>query len=233
MLTQFIAIDGPAGVGKSTTTRAVAKRLGMPCLDTGALYRAAAWIAIHKDVDLANHQVVARVVENAKLIFFGAESETRIWIDGCEITEDLRKPEITKVVSTVCEIPAVREHLVKLQREWAHRGFGVMEGRDIGTVVLPEAPLKIYMTARPEMRAQRRAKEEGIQDDPKALEKLTKQLKERDRRDTERDDSPLRQAKDAVLIDNSDLTFDEQVTTIIRMASEKFGTTLYGASGRP
>ena len=232
MIPQFIAIDGPAGVGKSTTARAVAKRLGLPYLDTGALYRAASWIAKRRDIDLNNHQVVTRAVENARIVFLEGESATRVWIDGQEITNSLRTPEINQAVSSVCEIPAVRQHLVKLQREWAERGFGIMEGRDIGTVVLPNAGLKLYMTARPEIRAQRRGKEEGISDDPKALAKLAEELRVRDKRDMKRDDSPLRRARNAVLIDNSDITFDEQVTMIIRLASERFGAKLYGASDR-
>lgn len=233
MIPQFIAIDGPAGVGKSTTARAVATRLGLPFLDTGALYRAAAWITGHRDIDVTNHQAVVRAVENARITFLEGDSATRVWVDGKEITDRLRTPETTKAVSSVCEIPALRRYLVGLLRDWAKRGFGVMEGRDIGTVVLPNAGLKVYMTARPEVRALRRGKEEGLSDNPKAIEKLEKELQLRDRRDMEREDSPLRQAKDAVLIDNSDLSFDEQVTMIIRLAAERFGAMLYGASSRP
>lgn len=226
----LIAIDGPAGAGKSSTAKAVAKRLGLPYLDTGALYRAAAWQVRHKGIDPKNSSAVARMIEKTDFIFLEDESGTRIWINDKEITNELRSPELSKFVTDVCEVSEVRTNLVALQRKWAMRGMGVMEGRDIGTVVIPDAGLKIFMTARPEIRALRRGRELNIADDPSALAKLSEDIRVRDARDAGRDDSPMRPAEDAVMLDTSDLTFDEQVDKIIRLASERFNIKVYGTN---
>ena len=228
----LIAIDGPAGSGKSTTAQSVAKRLGIPYLDTGALYRAAAWAARERGIDPRNAAGIARLVENVVMTFAQGDSGTRIWVDGREVTGELRTPAVTKLVSPVCEIHSVRERLVELQRRWARRGFGVMEGRDIGSVVLPDAGLKIYLAARPEVRAVRRGLDLGIKDDREALSRLANELAERDSRDSQRSDSPLRQAPDAAVIDTSGLTFDQQVDSIISLAAQRFNLKLYGAGGQ-
>ncbi len=229
----LIAIDGPAGAGKSSTARQVAWRLGLPYLDTGALYRAAAWAALKQRTDVKDFASIARVVDKATITFAQAQRGVKVWVDGEDVTVAIRQPDVNKAVSPVCEVPEVRKKLVAMQRNWAARGFGVMEGRDIGTVVCPDAGLKVFMTARPEIRAMRRGKELGIDQAPQALARLTREIAERDRRDTERADSPLKPATDAVIFDTSDMTFIEQVDAIIRMASERFGTHLYGASTRP
>jgi len=229
-LLPLIAIDGPAGVGKSTTSRAVAARLGVPYLDTGALYRAIAWTANQRGIDPRNHAGMARLTENIKLNFTEGETGTRVWVDGKEVTGELRTPTVTKTVTPICEIHSVRERLVELQRRWASRGFGIMEGRDIGTVVLPRAPLKIFLTAKPEVRAVRRSLDLGIVDDKEALSRLAGELAERDRRDSQRSNSPLRQASDAVVIDNTDLSFNQQVNRILSLAVERFSLKLYGVN---
>ncbi len=224
----LIAIDGPAGAGKSSTARAVAEKLGVPYLDTGALYRAATYAVIKSNISLDEKIAITKLIRNTKINFIQSSEGTRIWLNDIEVTQELRTSEIAKSISSVCEISDVRKNLVDMQRSWAKRNFGVMEGRDIGTVVLPDAGLKIYMIARPEIRAIRRGKELGIEDDPVAISALTKQLAERDKRDMERDDSPLRQADDAVQLDTSDLTFDEQVNYIVILAAERFEMKMYG-----
>ncbi|MBM3329561.1 MAG: (d)CMP kinase [Calditrichaeota bacterium] len=229
----LIAIDGPAGVGKSSTARQVAWRLGLPYLDTGALYRAAAWAVIKAGVEVSQSTAVEKAVDKAEISFAQTSGGIRVWVDGVDVTTDIRSPVVNRVVSPVCEIPGVRGKLVALQRRWAARGFGVMEGRDIGTVVLPKAGLKIFMTARPEIRAIRRGRELGIEHDSEALTALTKELAERDKRDAERPHSPLAKASDALLIDNSEMTFEDQVDCILRLASERFGSRLYASSLRP
>ena len=230
----LIAIDGPAGAGKSTTSRAVALRLGIPYLDTGAMYRAAAWYFVRDAVNLNSSSAVERHIANCRMMSAEGIAGTRIWIYEKtqrvtrEVTSELRSPELTKRVGPVCEHPDVRSWLVELQREWAERGFGVMEGRDIGTVVLPNAGLKIYLTAKPGIRAVRRGKELSIADDKEALARLADEIAERDRRDSLREHSPLKPAEDAVVLDTSDLTFNAQVNKIIDMAGERFGLKIYG-----
>jgi len=228
----LIAIDGPAGAGKTSTARQVAWRLGLPYLDTGALYRAAAWAALKARVDLKDAPSIARTVEKAAITFAQAQGGLKIWVDGTDVTAAIRQPDVNKAVTPVCEVSDVRRRLVTMQRQWASRGFGVMEGRDIGTVVIPHAGLKIFFTARPEIRALRRGKEFGIENDPAAIASLAAEIAERDRRDAGRVDSPMAQAKDAILIDNSEMTFSEQVDAIIQLAAERFGTRLYQAARR-
>ncbi|MBM3325601.1 MAG: (d)CMP kinase [Calditrichaeota bacterium] len=224
----LIAIDGPAGAGKSSTSQAVAKRLGVPFLDTGALYRAAAWAVNKTDVNPLDAAAVARVVEKAAITIVEASKGLLVVVDGVDITTALREPLITKIVGPVCEVPEVRNKLVAMQRCWAERGFGVMEGRDIGTVVLPQARLKVFITARPEVRARRRLKELNLPDESKTIAQLTAEIIERDQRDSQRANSPLKQADDAILLDNSDMIFGEQVDFILRLAARRFEMRLYG-----
>ncbi|MFN3821782.1 MAG: (d)CMP kinase, partial [bacterium] len=169
-------------------------------------------------------------IEKAEITFAQTAGGIRVWVDGEDVTQLIRTPEVNRAVVPVCEVSEVRKKLVLLQRKWAQRGFGVMEGRDIGTVVLPHAGLKIFMTARPEIRALRRGRELGLEGNPEALAKLSQEIAERDRRDQERSDSPLRPADDAVFLDTSEMTFQEQVDTIIRLAAERFNLKLYGAA---
>jgi len=223
----LIALDGPAGAGKSTTTRQVAWRLGIPYLDTGALYRAAAWAALKAKVDLKDPAAIWRCVEKANITFAQAPGGIRTWVDGTDVTNAIRLPDVNSAVTPVCEVSEVRRRLVAMQRDWAARGFGIMEGRDIGTVVIPHAGLKIYFWARPEVRAIRRATEMGIDGDPAAISKLAAEITERDRRDSTRSDSPMKQADDAIILDSSDMAFNDQVDMIIHLAAERFGLGLY------
>ena len=205
---QVIAIDGPAGSGKSTVARAVADRLGLDYLDTGAMYRAVAFAVLQRGIDPADAAPVAEVARSMTLDV----STAGVVVDGTDATVEIRGPEVTRSVSMVAANSAVREELVSRQREWARRrGGGVLEGRDIGTVVFPDARLKVYLTARPEVRARRRAKEVSDLD----YETVAADLAGRDAADQSRTDSPLVEADDAVIVDTSDLTIDEVVDRVV------------------
>jgi cytidylate kinase len=204
-----IAIDGPAGSGKSTVARAVAERLGLEYLDTGAMYRSVAFAALRRGVDPADPSVVARIATDLELHVAG---DGTVLVDGVDATIEIRGPEVTRAVSLVAANPAVREEMRDRQRAWAEsRGGGVMEGRDIGTVVFPDALLKVYLDASPEVRAARRHREVTELD----YETVAADLARRDALDQGRDDSPLRTADDAVVIDTSDLTVDEIVSRVV------------------
>ncbi len=223
----LIAIDGPAGVGKSTTAQEVARRLGLPYLDTGALYRAATYYFGKNNVNLKSITAVLKSIENCRLFFVEGEAGTHVWVQGEEITQHLRSQELTKRVGPVCELFEVRRWLVELQRRWAERGFGVVEGRDIGTVVFPNAGLKIYLTASSEIRAGRRSRDIGISADESALTELATEIVQRDKRDAERSEAPMKPAEDAVIIDTSDLAFNEQVQKVINLAGKRFDLKVY------
>jgi cytidylate kinase len=227
----LIAIDGPAGSGKSSTSLAVSRILGIPYLDTGALYRAATWFFVKNGVNLRNVATFERQIQKCNIVFTDGEQGTRVWVEGSEVTDKLRSPDLTSKVGQVCEIHEVREWLVSLQHNWAKRGFGIMEGRDIGTVVLPDAGLKIYITARPELRAKRRAKDFGIINDEEAVTRLTVEIAQRDKRDAERSEAPMKPAEDAVILDTSDLSFEEQMQRVIILAGERFGYKEYRQTG--
>jgi cytidylate kinase len=207
-----IAIDGPAGSGKSTIARAVASRLGLEYLDTGAMYRAATFAALRDGVDLADESAVVAATL-AEPIDVGA----RVMVGEHDATDDIRGPEVSAAVSIVAALPGVRSIMRDRQRAWAAtRGGGVMEGRDIGTVVFPDATLKVYLTASPEVRARRRAAEKGGVDEATIAE-WSANIELRDHRDSTRADSPLLEAADAVVVDTTDFTVDEVVGEIVSM----------------
>ena len=209
---KVIAIDGPAGSGKSTVARAVAARLGMPYLDTGAMYRAVAFTAMRRGVDPEDAADVAKLSVDLAL-----EVTDRVLVDGVDATIEVRSPEVTRAVSAVAANPEVRRELVRRQREWAEaHGSGVVEGRDIGTVVFPEAPVKIYMTASDEERAQRRSQEllDMHYDDVAA------DIARRDHIDSTRPVAPLAVASDAVVVDTTMSTVDEVVELVLRLAAD-------------
>lgn len=206
---RVIAIDGPAGSGKSTVARAVAERLGLEYLDTGAMYRSVAFAALRRGVDPDDRDLVGRIAADLELDVAG---DGTVLVDGVDATIEIRGPEVTRAVSLVAANPAVREEMRDRQRAWAEsRGGGVMEGRDIGTVVFPDATLKVYLDASPDVRAARRHKEVTELD----YETVAADLARRDALDQGRDDSPLRTADDAVVIDTSDLTVDQIVTRVV------------------
>ena len=205
---QVIAIDGPAGSGKSTVGRALAERLGLTYLDTGAMYRGVAFAALRRGIDPADADPVAHLMEHLEM----EVGDRTLVVDGVDASIEIRGPEVTRAVSVVAANPAVRAELRSRQREWAKRhGGGVIEGRDIGTVVFPDARLKVYLTASPEVRAARRSKEVADLD----YETVARDIARRDALDQGREDSPLTEADDAVVVDTSDKGIDEIVDELL------------------
>ena len=205
---RVIAIDGPAGAGTSTVARRLAERLGLEYLDTGAMYRAVTFAALRRNIDPADAEPVAALASRVDL----AVTLDGVVVDGVDATIEIRGPEVTRAVSTVAANPVVRTELVSRQREWARRhGGGVIEGRDIGSVVFPDAMLKVYLDARPEVRAARRSKEVSDLD----YETVAADIARRDALDQGRDTSPLTRAGDAVELDTSDLTIDEILDLLV------------------
>jgi cytidylate kinase len=204
---RVIAIDGPAGSGKSTVARALAERLGLEYLDTGAMYRAVTFAALRRGIDPAEAEQVARMVPDLQL----SVGPDGVVVDGVDATIEIRGPEVSRAVSIVAANPQVRSEMVVRQRAWvAARGGGVLEGRDIGTVVFPDAELKVYLTADPEVRAQRRSKEVTDLD----YETVAADLARRDALDQGRDVSPLTEAADALLVDTTGRTVEEIIEEI-------------------
>lgn len=209
---RVIAIDGPAGSGKSTVAKALAARLGLEYLDTGAMYRSVTFAALRRGVDPSDADVVGRLAGDVTISL----SPDGVVVDGADATIEIRGPEVSRAVSIVAANPAVRTEMVRRQREWvAAHGGGVLEGRDIGTVVFPDAELKVYLTADPEVRAQRRSKEVTDLD----YETVAADLARRDALDQGRDVSPLAEAEDAFLLDTTGLTVEE----IIDVIAERIG----------
>lgn len=213
-----VTLDGPSGTGKSSVARGVAARLGAAYLDTGAMYRAATVAVLDAGVDPEDAEAVARVVAGAR-IEVGTEAATeRVEVDGVDVATRIRGAAVTAAVSAVSAVPAVRRQLVAQQRDLvAAEGAVVVEGRDIGTVVLPDATLKVYLTAAPEIRARRRAGQLGLTD-PDRIADLAADLRRRDEYDSSRADSPLRPAADAVVVDSSELDQQAVVERIVALA---------------
>jgi len=209
MTPPLVAIDGPAGSGKSTVSRELARRLGVELLDTGAMYRAVTFAVLRAGVDPGDADAVAEVASSVAI-----EVGDGVVVDGTDATAAIRGPEVTAAVSAVSAHAEVRKRLVDLQRRWVKaRGGGVVEGRDIGTVVLPDAPVKVFLTASPEVRAVRRhAQEAGPDADVAAV---LADVNRRDRLDSTRTVSPLQPAPDAVVIDTGDLTVEDVVMRIV------------------
>lgn len=216
----IIAIDGPAGSGKSTTARLVAQKLGYIYIDTGAMYRALTLKVIESEVDPSNEDEVARLVEDTKIELLYENGNLRVFLDGKDVTEKIRSPQVTSLVSLVSAHPKVRTAMVKKQRELGKNGGVVMDGRDIGTVVFPEAELKIFMKADIKERAKRRQKEMESQGFKVGIDEVMKELEERDKFDSTREFSPLKKANDAIEIDTTNLTIDEQVELVLKKAYE-------------
>jgi cytidylate kinase len=203
---QIVAIDGPAGAGKSTVARALAARLGLQYLDTGAMYRAVTLAAMRRGIDPADVEPVAALARQIDLDV----SEAGVFVDGSDATAEIRSHAVTTAVSAVAANSAVRTEMVRRQREWAHeRGGGVLEGRDIGSVVFPDAELKLYLTADPRVRAERRVAEAGGD-----VEEIAAAIERRDHHDTSRDHGPLVEAHGAIVLDTSGLGIDEVVDRI-------------------
>ena len=214
---RVIAIDGPAGAGKSTVAKIVAEKLGYTYIDTGAMYRGVAWKTLRDDKD-APDEAILRAVHDIDVRLACTESGTRVTVDGTDVTAEIRTPEVTHSVSRVAALGPVREKMVELQRVMAADGAVVMDGRDIGTNVLPNADVKIFLTASVEERARRRYDEMKEKDYAVDFDELKQEIASRDKQDSERAISPLRQAEDAVLLDSTSLTIDEVVARILKLS---------------
>lgn len=215
-----VAIDGPAGAGKSTIAKLAAEKLGYAYIDTGAMYRSVAWKFLQ--TGKAFDEDFISGLSKTMLIDFKPEAKiNRVFVDGTEVTEAIRTPEVTAIVSRVAAIGAVREAMVDQQRRMGEAGGVLMDGRDIGTVVFPNAQLKIFLTASVEERARRRYAEMVAKGQQVDLQQLQADIAERDKQDSERVISPLRQAEDALLLDTSDMGISEVTDRILQLVQER------------
>jgi len=219
-----IAIDGPAGSGKSTTAREVARRLNYVYVDTGAMYRAIALKTVEKKVNVADVDAVVELARNTAVRLLPHPDRTHIEVDGADRSSDIRTPEVTARVSAVATLPGVRTILVEKQRAMADEGGIVMDGRDIGTVVLPQAQLKVFMVADNRERARRRVLEYKQQGKDVPLDEVLAEITARDKADSERETSPLKKADDAVELDTTGLTLDAQFDLVEKLAREKISS---------
>ena len=215
-----IAIDGPAGAGKSTIAKIVAKKLHLFYIDTGAMYRAIAYKALKSGAPLDDESKISQIAKTTKVVLDHSD-ERLVWCDGENVTQAIRNPEISRAVSLVASYQGVRERLVELQRMEAKRGGVVMDGRDIGTHVLPDADYKIFLTATSEERARRRWAELSKAGNVVTYDEVARDMLKRDRSDTEREVSPLRPAQDAIILDTTGLSVDELVAKIIMITQEE------------
>ena len=211
-----IAIDGPASAGKSTIAKKVAEQLGYIYLDTGAMYRTLTYAALSNEVDLQDEEALHTLLKGIRITFSTAENEMqRVFLNDEDVTDSIRSEEVTQNVSLVSSFAKVREEMVARQKSIARSGGVVMDGRDIGTVVLPDAEVKIFMTATAEERALRRYKENIAKGMTTSLEELTEDMKRRDHLDSTRSVSPLKKAEDAIVLDSTHLEIDEVVKQIL------------------
>ncbi len=220
----IVAIDGPSGAGKSTLAKRVAKELRFTYLDTGAIYRALALKILRRRVDLNDTAALSAIVQDSDIDLRGRDGQLQVILDGQDVSALIRTPEVSQMASKASAIPMVRHRLLHLQRELGRRGNVVAEGRDIGTVVFPDAQVKIYLDASIEERARRRCHELRAAGREVSLAETISEMKERDKRDSERDIAPLRKADDALAVDSSGLTADavaEKVLQLIKSESSK------------
>ena len=218
-----IAIDGPAGAGKSTIAKTLAKELGFVYVDTGAMNRAMAYFFLQKGIDKDDEAGITAAVDGADVTIRYEDGAQQVLLNGENITGSLRTEQVGNMASATSIYPAVRTKLVALQQKLAKTTDVIMDGRDIGTCVLPDAQVKIYLTASVETRAARRYKELIEKGESADLEKIAADIEERDYRDMHREMSPLRQAEDAVLVDSSEMSIDEVVAVIREIAAKKRG----------
>jgi cytidylate kinase len=220
----IIAIDGPAGSGKSSTAKAVARELGFQHLDSGAFYRALTHAALSAGLPVTTwHHLAAAQLDSLRIKAESSNHGHRFTIDGRDITAAIRSPDVNAHVSEMARVPAVREWLLEQLRAAGTEGDLVADGRDIGTVVFPGAELKIFLTANPRERARRRLVEQGLEPTEEELDRESGRLGNRDRIDSEREVAPLRVADDAIVLDSTGLTFQEQVQRIVALARQKAG----------
>ena len=212
-----VAIDGPAGAGKSTIAKRIARRLGYIYVDTGAMYRAMAYYLIQNQVDATDKEAIAAACQHADISICYQDGEQVVLLNGENVNAYLRTEAVGNMASVSSVVPEVRKKLVELQQKLARETDVVMDGRDIGTVVLPDADVKVYLTASVETRAKRRFLELQEKGEPADLAKIAADIEDRDYRDMHRDISPLRQAEDATLVDSSDMTIDQVVERILEL----------------
>ena len=221
-----VAIDGPSGAGKSTLAKAAAAALGICYVDTGAIYRTIGYGVYCRGIDPSDAVAVAAVLPEMRLeLHYDQAGLQRMKLAGRDVTEEIRLPEMSKYASKVSAIPAVRDFLLELQRDQACRRSVIMDGRDIGTVVLPEAGLKIFLTASAEKRAMRRFRELQEKNPAITFEEVLSDMTARDAKDSQRETAPLKAAEDAVLVDTSDLSLEESVELIVNMIARQRETT--------
>jgi CMP/dCMP kinase len=210
-----VAIDGPAGAGKSTVARLVAKEISVPYLDTGAMYRCVALAVLRSEVDSSDVEAIAEIAKRVHITLI----DDKVCLDGCDVSAEIRTSEIGAIVSVIAAMTPVRNSMRTQQQKWiAEQHGGVVEGRDIGTVVLPHADVKIFLTASAQERASRRVQQNGGD-----LVQVAKEIEDRDHLDSTRQDSPLQPAKDAVHVDTTGLSIDEVVRTIVSIVRTKQG----------
>ncbi|MBE3568592.1 MAG: (d)CMP kinase [Bacillales bacterium] len=216
-----IAIDGPAAAGKSTVAKLVARKLSYLYIDTGAMYRALTYKALRLRADLEDEQELAKILNNTNIKLVQKNGEQRVLLDGMDVTDEIRSHEVTKHVSTVSKHPLVRKEMVERQRELARKGGIVMDGRDIGTHVLPNAEVKIFLVATVEERAKRRLRENLAKGFESDLVQLMKEIALRDKMDSEREASPLKKADDAIELDTTSLSIEKVVDHIMELVKER------------
>lgn len=216
-----VAIDGPSGAGKSTLAKALAKELGILYVDTGAIYRTVGYYAFQKDVDPKDAAAVEALLPEIHVeMTYGEDGLQHMLLNGVDVTKEIRLPQISMYASHVSAIPAVRAFLMEMQRSMARHQSVIMDGRDIGTVVLPDADIKIFLTASPEDRAQRRYLELQMRGTPQEYDQLLKEIKERDYNDSHRAAAPLRPAEDAIYLDTTGNTFERSYELLLKTIRE-------------
>jgi len=217
-----IAIDGPSGAGKSTLAKSISAKLGYLYVDTGALYRTIGYHGYTKKIDPKNEAAVTRVLPDIQVeMTYGNDGLQHMLLNGQDVTKEIRFPEISMYASAVSAHPPVRAFLLDMQRDLARKNSVIMDGRDIGTVVLPDAEVKVFLTATPEARAKRRCLELEQRGTPEPFEKVLEDIQKRDWDDSHRPVAPLKQADDAVLLDTTELSFQESEAALIKIIEEK------------
>jgi cytidylate kinase len=218
----IIAIDGPSGAGKSTLGRRLARELGLLYADTGAMYRAVALAAVESNVSAHDREALTEVARRARVELAGDPDHLQVKLDGRDVTDAIRTEQITRLASVISTVAGVRRELVRRQREMGATGAGiVLDGRDIGTVVFPRADVKFFLTALPEARARRRYEEDHAKSPDLTFADTLADINTRDRRDSTRDDSPLRVASDAIVIDTTELSIEEVFARMLEVVRER------------
>ena len=219
-----IALDGPSGAGKSTVAKKCAERFGFKYVDTGAIYRTIGLAAFNKGIDTKNSAAVVSMLPELDIdLSYNESGEQRMLLNGSDVSEEIRSPEISMCASNVSAIAAVRDYLTDMQRNMAKKYDVIMDGRDIGTVILPNADVKVFLTASADSRAARRYKELIKKGSEISFNEVLSDMKLRDEQDTKRAAAPLKAAEDAVYLDTSDMSFDESVDAVTRLITEKTG----------